>query len=104
MIDSSDAGIGDKLYVTGEVKPYTVRARDERYIIATKPYNLRHTVLYFIIDLIKGWRGPDDRVFCFGYETPEDISERLHELSNGEMEVSRRHSVKTAMIERLVRA
>lgn len=99
MIDPSSAKAGDKLYVYGEVKPYTVKARDERYIIATKPYNLKRTVLYFIIDLIKGWRGPDDRVFCCGYETSEDIKERLQELRNGEIEVSRRRSVKTSMIE-----
>ena len=101
MIDSSSARVGDKLYITGEVKPYTVKERDERYIIATKPYNLRHTVVYFIIDLFKGWRGPDDRVFCCGYETPEDISERLKELNNGKIEVSRRRSVKTLMIEKI---
>ena len=102
MTDPSDAKVGDKLYVYGEVKPYTVKARDDRYIIASKPYNLRKTVTYFIIDLIKGWRGPDDRVFCCGYETPEDIRERLQELRNGEIEVSRRRSVKTSMIERIV--
>lgn len=102
MEDPSNAKTGDKIYVYGEVKPYVVKVRDERYIIATKPYNLRRTVLYFIIDLLKGWRGPDDRAFCCGYETPEDIKERLQELRNGEIEVSRRRSVKTSMVERVI--
>ena len=43
--------VGDKVYVPNEKQPYRVKARDERYIICTKPFNLKHTVLYFIIDL-----------------------------------------------------
>lgn len=99
MIDPTNVKVGDRLYVPNEVKPYTVRARDERYIIATKPFNLKHTVLYFIIDLVKDVRGPDNMIFCFGYETDKAISERLQELNNGEIEVSKRHGVKTAMVE-----
>ena len=38
--------VGDKVYVPNEKKPYKVRARDDRYIICTKPYNPQHTVLY----------------------------------------------------------
>ena len=37
--------VGDKIYVPNEKKPYKVRARDDRYIICTKPYNPQHTVL-----------------------------------------------------------
>ena len=101
MTNPSDAQIGDRLYVSGEVKPYTVRARDERYIIATKPCNIHHTVLYFIIDLVKGLRGPDNMIFCSGYETQEQIDNRLQQLQNGDIEVSMRRSVKTSMIERV---
>lgn len=86
--------VGDKLHVWGEVRPYRVRCRNDRYIICTKPMNLYHTVLYFIIDLKDGLRGPDDRVFCNGYETDEQCLERLKELEDGEIQVSRRRSVK----------
>ena len=102
MTNPSDAKVGDKLYVAGEVKPYTVKARDERYIIATKPCNIHHTVQYFIIDLEIGWRGPDNMIFGGGYETQEAIAERLWQLQNGEIEVSWRRSVKTAMVERVM--
>lgn len=84
---------GDKIYVPTDKKPYRVRCRDERYIIATKPMNLRHTVLYFIIDLKKKWRAPDDCVFCSGYETDEQCAERLQELQNGEIGLSRRRGI-----------
>ena len=86
--------IGDKVYVPNEKRPYKVRCRDNRYIICTKPINLYHTVLYFIIDLREGRRGPDNMVFCSGYETDEQCRERLRELQEGKIEVSWRRSVK----------
>lgn len=84
--------VGDKVYVPKEKRPYRVRARDERYIICTKPYNPQRTVLYFVVDLKERVRGPDNMVFCSGYESDEDCAERLKELQSGEIEVScRRH-------------
>lgn len=85
--------VGDKVYIPTEKRPYKVRARDDRYIICTKPYNPQHTVMYFIIDLEEQRRGPDNMVFCFGYESDEDCAERLKELQTGEIEVSRRRDV-----------
>lgn len=85
--------VGDKVYVPTEKKPYKVRARDDRYIICTKPFNPQRTVLYFIVDLADKWRAPDNMVFCSGYETDEDCQERLAELQNGEIELSRRRGV-----------
>ena len=85
--------VGDKVYIPGEKRPYKVRARDDRYIICTKPYNPQHTVMYFIIDLEEQRRGPDNMVFCFGYESDEDCAERLKELQEGKIEVSRRRDV-----------
>lgn len=84
--------VGDKVYVPKEKRPYRVRARDERFIICTKPYNPQRTVRYFIVDLKEKVRGPDNMVFCSGYESDEDCAERLAELQSGEIEVSwRRH-------------
>ena len=85
--------VGDKVYVPNEKKPYRVRARDDRYVICTKPFNPKHTVFYFIIDLADKRRAPDDRVFCFGYETDENCQERLKELQDGKIEVSMRRGI-----------
>ena len=85
---------GDPVYLPCETRPYRVRCRDERYIICTKPFNLQRTVLYFIVDLQEHLRGPDNMVFCFGYETNEQCMERLKELQEGTIEVSRRRSVR----------
>lgn len=85
--------VGDKVYVPNEKKPYKVRARDDRYIICTKPINIHHTVLYFIIDLVDKWRALDNMVFCSGYETDEDCRARLRELQDGEIELSWRRGI-----------
>lgn len=85
--------VGDKVYVPNEKYPYKVRARDDRYIICTKPFNLQHTVLYFIVDLADKRRAPDNMVFCSGYETDEQCQERLKELQSGEIELSWRRGI-----------
>ena len=85
--------VGDKVYVPTDKRPYTVKARDERYIICTKPFNVQHTVLYFIIDLVEKWRAPDNMIFCSGYESTEDCIERLKELQDGTIELSRRRGI-----------
>lgn len=81
--------IGDKVELPfyDEANPYTVRARDDRYIICT------NNECYFIVDLERQVRGADNMVFCSGYETDEDCQERLGELQRGEIEVSYRNVV-----------
>lgn len=85
--------VGDNVFIYEHTRPFKVRCRDDRYIICTKPFNVKHTVLYFIIDLERGVRGPDNMVFCCGYKTDKDCAERLCELQNGEIEVSYRRCV-----------
>lgn len=85
--------VGDKVYLPNEKYPYTVKARDERYIICTKPFNPKRTVLYFIVDLVDRCRAPDNMVFCSGYETDEDCKERLEELQEGKIELSVRRGI-----------
>ena len=85
--------VGDKVYIPDQKRPYIVRARNERYIICTKQFNLQKTVLYFIVDLVDKWRAPDDRLFCMGYETDEDCKERLEELQTGKISLSVRRGI-----------
>lgn len=86
--------VGDKVYIPGEKRPYRVQARDDRYVICTKPFNPKHTVMYFIADLRREVRGPDDMVFCLGYETKAQCEERLLMLKDGTTRVSSRRCVK----------
>jgi len=85
--------VGDKIKFENEKQQYTIQARDNRYIIATKPFNLQKTVLYTIIDLKRGVRGPDNLIFGFGYESRLECLEALTRLQDGSMEISHRRFV-----------
>lgn len=85
--------VGDKVYIPSHKRPFRAKARDDRYIICTKPFNAQHTVIYFIVDLIDKWRAPDNLIFCLGYETDEDCQERLQQLQNGEIGLSWRRGI-----------
>lgn len=90
-MDISNAQIGARVWFAGEKKPYKVRARNDRYLICTKPFNPQKTVLYTIVDLQRGVRGRDNLIFGSGYETDEQIRESMQKLEGGDMGVSYRH-------------
>lgn len=75
------AKVGDKIKFKEERLLYTIRARNEDYLICTKPFNPRHTVLYCIVDLKKQIRGPENLVFGAGAETDEECSQMLSRVS-----------------------
>lgn len=87
--------VGERVKFAEERRPYVVRAvsGDGRFVICTKPFNLQHTVLYSIIDFELCVRGPDDHIFCFGYESEEDVAKNMGWLEAGEMRVSRRRQL-----------
>jgi len=84
---------GDKVKCVGEKQRYTIQARDDRFVIMTKPLNARKTYLYSIVDLERGVRGRDNLVFGSyeKYNTREGASANLKMLQDNEMEVSYRH-------------
>jgi hypothetical protein len=94
-IDINVAKVGDKVKFAEEKQRYTIQARNERFIICTKPFNPQKTVLYSIIDLKDNVRGPDNMLFGGGYETREECEENLEGLVSGEygMEVSYRRRI-----------
>ena len=89
--------VGDKIYFVEEKRPYKVRAANDRYLVCTKPYNLKGTVLYTIVDLIEEIRGTENTVFCMGFESDEGCAEALTRLVSGESEISRRNRVPLKM-------
>jgi hypothetical protein len=76
--------VGDRVKFSEEKSAYTVQARNERYLICTKPFNPKRTVIYSIVDLMEGIRGPDNMIFGMGYESRRDCEERLADLMNEE--------------------
>jgi hypothetical protein len=86
--------IGDKIKFLLEERKYTIKAKDDRYLICTKPFNLKKTCLYTIIDLERLVRGANNLVFNnYDYMVQEDIEECLKDLQNGSIEVSHRNCV-----------
>ncbi len=84
---------GDRIYFPGEKKPYKVRASNNKFAICTKPFNLKNTVLYTIIDKKNNIRGTENLIFCMGFESDEDCIEALERLTTKETEISHRNFV-----------
>lgn len=84
---------GDKIKFKCEKQRYTIQARDDRYIICTKPFNAKKTVLYTIIDLERNVRGTENLIFCMGFGTKQLCLEALERLQKGDSEVSYRNFI-----------
>jgi len=80
-----------KIKFKSEKQRYTVQACNDRWVICTKPFNAKKTVLYTIIDFERDIRGTEDLIFCRGFEDKKHCQEALERLKNGESEVSYRH-------------
>lgn len=85
---------GYKVKFKSEKQKYTVRCASKRYVICTKPFNARKTVLYCIIDQWTQFRAPEDFVFGLGAETDEQCYEMLIRLLDHKSDLSRRHELK----------
>lgn len=77
--------VGDRVRFAEESQRYVVRAvtRAGRFAICTKPFNLRNTVLYTVIDFERGVRGRDN-YYGLGYETDDQIADVLHQFQHTE--------------------
>ncbi len=80
--------VGARIYFVEEKAPYRVKARSDRFLVCTKPFNPRKTVLYTIVDLEEGVRGPENLVFGFGAETDEQCREMIERLEGREKPTS----------------
>lgn len=74
---------GAKVKFLNEKRPYTVICTSRRYTICSKPFNIKHTVLYTIIDWDEMVRGPEDLIFGMGAETREECMNMLVRLLDG---------------------
>jgi hypothetical protein len=84
--------VGSKVLMDGERQRYRITARDDRFVIMTKPFNARHTYLYSIADRKRGVRGPCNLIFGppSKLDTEDGAAEALGMLQTGEMDVSYR--------------
>jgi hypothetical protein len=91
MTTKIPVSVGDKIKFYGESQRYTVRACNGQFAVCTKPFNLKRTVIYTIIDFGQGIRGTENLIFCMGFETDEDCAKALERLISGDTEVSSRN-------------
>lgn len=90
----SELAIGSKLKFESDRQRFTVRAFDDRFVIATKPFNVRKTYLYTIVDLKRNVRGRCDLIFGPSYDLHGgEAKEALEAMQKGEFGVSHRHYV-----------
>jgi hypothetical protein len=93
------ARVGDRVKFSEERLSYTVRARSPRFLVCTKPFSPRKTVIYTVVDLREGVRGTENLIFGAGAETQEQCDEMLRRLEGADTElgfpteVSRRNRV-----------
>lgn len=94
--------VGDRIKFVGERMSYTIRACDERYIIATKPFNLEKTFLYTIVDLRHQVRGSDNHYCLYEYTNEKEARKALKALNkkDSEFEISWRNMT-TLKIEKI---
>lgn len=85
--------VGSRIRFAEERRPYTVRAANNRFLVCTKPFNLKHTVLYSVVDFKRQIRGTENLIFGMGAETDEQCRAMLVRLVSGESEVSHRNNV-----------
>lgn len=90
--------VGQKIWFKNEKLPYTVRAASKHFAVCTKPFNIKHTVLYTIVDLKSRVRGTENLIFCSGFETNQQCKEALERLVIGETEVSYRNRVSLEIV------
>jgi hypothetical protein len=90
-----DLTVDGRVWFAEEKLPYTVQARSRRFLVCSKPFAARRTVLYCIIDLEECVRGPENLIFGMGAETREQCEEMLDRLEREEdpTEVSERRCI-----------
>lgn len=92
-IDLSDCKVGSRIWFNGEVRPYTVRARSDNFLICTKPFAVKKTVLYCIVDIASKWRAPENLIFDRGAETDNQCIAMLGRIVSGETGLSIRRGI-----------
>lgn len=84
---------GSRIRFAEERGAYTVQACDDRFLVCTKPFNPKRTVLYTIVDFENEIRGTENLIFGMGFETKTKCEEALARLQSGESEVSHRNRI-----------
>lgn len=87
MNDLLAAKVGDRVRFAEEKQAYTIQASGIRYLVCTKPFNPKRTVLYTVVDLEEMVRGTENLIFSAGAETRQQCEEMLMRLEGRDTEL-----------------
>lgn len=94
MSQQLDINAGSKIRFAGEKQAYTVQAKSDRFAICTKPFNVKRTVLYTIIDFQEQVRGRHNLIWnIYDFTSAADINQCLSDLIAGKIGISSRNQV-----------
>lgn len=99
------AKVGDRVKFFEEKKSYRIVARTTRFLICTKPYNLKKdSYLYTIVDLKFNVRGKDNYIWSkYDYTDTQQLGEAIADLESGKLEISRRNQIENR-IEKFIKS
>lgn len=96
---------GDFVRFAEEKRRYEIQAVGNRYIVCTKPFSAKKTVIYTVVDTKELVRGTENLIFGRGAETREQCEEMLERLegvgiNNGQWnsEVSHRNRIPLVIV------
>lgn len=85
--------VGSKIWFSEERLGYSIRAKGGQFLILTKPFNPKKTVLYTILNVENMVRGPENLIFGAGAETDEECEEMIARLTRGDSGLSSKRSI-----------
>lgn len=91
-IDVQDVAIGERVKLAATKRLWNVKARSDRFIVLTQPFNPKRSFIYTVIDLKYGIRGPHN---SYGHPVTNDeqATKVVEALEAGAIQISRRRQV-----------
>jgi hypothetical protein len=87
--------VGTRVWFAGEKRPFDVQAvsASGRFVVCTRPFAARRTVLYCMLDTVQRLRGVDNSMGnSLGYETREDCESAVEQFERGKYTFSARRA------------
>jgi len=92
-MDNEKMKVNSKIKFVGEKQRYTIQAINDDFAICTKPFNLKKTTIYTVVDFKRNIRGTENLIFPRGAETKEQCEAMLTRLVNKETDISHRNNI-----------
>lgn len=89
---------GVRVWLFGEKRPYTVMAKNKHLVACVKPFTVRKTYIYTILDIKRGYRGTDGFVLGLSWKNRTSCVDSLKVMHKYGGEVSQRNRVALSVV------